>query len=178
MHDRQFKASLLPIMVIIFCILIVGIVAGALALNRQRQAVTVLRVPEDYPTIQAAISAAETADLIQVRAGTYNENLILDRPVILTAETFDAANPANNTTLIEGGGGAAITIPPNLTQMPTVRGFVIRSNNVGIQSNSIFSLPPQIRLTINGVRVAPIAIMFISNPEMMPSTSIAPTGPC
>jgi hypothetical protein len=136
MHDRQFKASLLPIMVIIFCILIVGIVAGALALNRQRQAVTVLRVPEDYPTIQAAINAAEAADIIQVRAGTYNENLILDRPVILTAETFDAANPANNTTLIEGGGGAAITIPPNLTQMPTVRGFVVRSNNVGIQSSS------------------------------------------
>src|SRR6185436_12938447 len=98
MHDRQFKASLLPIMVIIFCILIIGVVAGALALNRQREAVTVLRVPEDYPTIQAAINAAEAADLIQVRAGTYNENIILDRPLTLTAESFDAANPANNIT--------------------------------------------------------------------------------
>ena len=58
MHDRQFKASLLPIMVIIFCILMVGIVAGAFALNRQRQAVTILRVPEEYPTIQSAINAA------------------------------------------------------------------------------------------------------------------------
>jgi hypothetical protein len=138
MHDRQFKASLLPIMVIIFCVLIVGVVAGALALNRQREAVTVLRVPEDYPTIQSAINAAETADIIQVQAGTYNENLIVDRPVTLTAETFDAANPANNTTIIEGGGGATITIPPNLTQMPVVRGFVIRGNNVGVQSSSPF----------------------------------------
>lgn len=138
MDDRQLKASLLPIMVIIFCILIIGVVAGVFALNRQRQAVTVLKVPEDYPTIQAAISAAETADIIQVRAGTYNENLILDRPVTLTAESFDAANPANNTTIIDGGGGATITIPPNLTQMPTVRGFVIRSNNIGVQSSSPF----------------------------------------
>ena len=138
MHERQFKASLLPIMVIIFCILIIGIVAGALALNRQRQAVTVLRVPGDYPTIQSAINAAETADIIEVQAGTFNENVILDRPVTLTAATFDAANPANNTTIIEGGGGAAITIPPNLTQMPIVRGFVIRGNNVGIQSSSPF----------------------------------------
>jgi hypothetical protein len=138
MHDRQFKASLLPIMVIIFCILMVGVVAGVLALNRQRQAVTVLRVPEDYPTIQSAINEAELADIIQVRPGTYTENLIIDRPVTLTAATFDPANPANNSTIIDGGGGAAITIHPNLTQMPVLRGFVIRGSNVGIQSSSPF----------------------------------------
>jgi hypothetical protein len=136
MHERQFKASLLPILVIIFCILMIGVVAGAFALNRQREAVTMLRVPEDYPTIQSAINAAEPADIIQVQAGTYTENLILDRPVTLTAVAFDSANPANNRTILEGGGGATITIPPNLTQMPTVRGFVIRGNNVGIQSSS------------------------------------------
>ena len=138
MPDRQFKASLLPIMVIIFCILMIGIVAGAFALNRQREAVTVLRVPEDYPTIQSAINAAELADIIQVREGSYSENIIIDRPVTLTAETFDAANPANNRTTLNGGGGATITIPPNLTQMPTVRGFVITGNNVGIQTSSPF----------------------------------------
>jgi hypothetical protein len=138
MHDRQFKASLLPIMVIIFCILMIGIVAGVFALNRQRQAVTVLRVPEDYSTIQAAISAAEPVDIIEVGTGTYNENIFLDRPVTLTAQSFDAANPANNTTIINGGGGITITVPPNLTQMPIVRGFVIQSNNVGIQASSPF----------------------------------------
>ena len=137
LQDRQFKASLLPIMVIIFCILIIGVVAGAIALNRQRQAVTVLRVPEDYPTIQSAINAAEPADVIQVGAGTYNENLIIDRPVTLTAAAFDAANPANNTTTIDGGTGAiTITITANLTQLPTIRGFVIRGANMGIQTSS------------------------------------------
>ena len=138
MLDRQFKASLLPIMVIIFCILMIGVVAGALALNRQREAVTVRRVPQEYPTIQSAINAAAQADIIQVQAGTYNENIILDRPVTLTAESFDAANPLHNTTMINGGGGATITIPPNLTQMPVVRGFIITGSNVGIQSSSPF----------------------------------------
>src|SRR5690349_11177088 len=136
MHERQFKASLLPIMVIIVCILIVGVIAGYFAIYRQRQAATVLRVPEEFPTIQAAISAAETADIIQVRAGTYNENLIIDRPVTLTAEVFDSANPANNATIIDGGGGAVVTVTPNLTQMPILRGFVIRSSNVGVQASS------------------------------------------
>ena len=138
MDDRQFKASLLPIMVIIFCILIVGIVAGAFALNRQRNAVNVLRVPEEYATIQAAITAAVAGDVIQVRAGTYAENLLLDRPIVLTAASFDPVNPVNNTAILEGGGGVTITIPPDLTQMPTIRGFVIRSNNIGIQSSSPF----------------------------------------
>ena len=138
MDERQFKASLLPVMVIIFCILIVGIVAGAVVLNRQRNASNVLRVPEDYATIQAAISAAEAGDVIQVQAGTYAENLILDRPIVLTAASFDPVNPANNTAIIEGGGGVAITIPSDLTQMPTIRGFVIRGNNIGIQSSSPF----------------------------------------
>ena len=138
MDDRQFKASLLPILVIIFCILIVGIVAGAFALNRQRNAVNVLRVPEEYATIQAAISAAKAGDVVQVQAGTYNENLILDRGIVVTAASFDPVNPANNTAIIEGGAGVTITIPPNLTQMPTMRGFVIRGNNVGIQASSPF----------------------------------------
>lgn len=136
MHDRQFKASLLPIMVIVFCILMIGVIAGYFAIYRQRQSATVLRVPQDFPNIQAAISAAEPADVIQVRAGTYNENVILDRPVTLTAEVFDPANPANNTTILDGGVGVAVTIPPNLTQMPVVRGFVIRGTNIGIQSSS------------------------------------------
>jgi len=138
MDDRQFKASLLPIMVIIFCILIVGIVAGAFALNRQRNTVNVLRVPEEYATIQAAVSAAEAGDVVQARAGTYTENIILDRAIVLTAASFDPVNPANNTAIIDGGGGVTITIPPNLTQMPTIRGFVIRGNNVGIQASSPF----------------------------------------
>ena len=139
MHERQFKASLLPVMIIIFCILMIGVAAGALVIIRQRQAVTVLNVPEDYVTIQEAINAAEPADIIEVRAGIYRENLLLDRAVTLAAETFDPANPANNTTVIDGGTGAVtITVAPGLTQMPTVRGFVIQGVNIGIQAASPF----------------------------------------
>jgi hypothetical protein len=139
MFDRPINRSLWAIVLIIVCIILIGVGAGVLALNRREQAVTLLRVPDDYPTIQEAINAAQPADIIQVRAGIYNENLVLDEAVSLTAETFDQINPANNTTIINGGAGAAaITIPPNLTQQPTIRGFVIQGGNNGILTSSPF----------------------------------------
>jgi hypothetical protein len=139
MFDRPINRSLWGIVLIIICIILLGVAAGVWALTRREQAVNILRVPQDYATIQEAITAAQPADIIQVQAGTYNENVILDKAVTLTAETFDQVNPANNTTILNGGAGAAtITIPPNLTQLPIIRGFVIQAGNNGIQASSPF----------------------------------------
>ncbi len=139
MCDRPINRSLWTIAAIIVCIILVGVAAGVFALTRREQAVNLITVPDDYATIQEAIHAAEPADIIQVRAGTYNENIVLDKPVLLTAETFDQANPANNTTFINGGSGTAtITIPPNLTQLPSIRGFVVQGGNNGILASSPF----------------------------------------
>jgi hypothetical protein len=137
--DRPINRNLWAIAGVIICIVLIGVAAGVLALNRREQTVNLIKVPDNYPTIQAAVSASKPGDIIQVRAGTYAENVILDRAVTLTAETFDAANPANNQTVIDGGTGTAtITIPANLTQMPIIRGFVIRGGLNGIQSSSPF----------------------------------------
>src|SRR5690242_11022115 len=138
--DRPINRNLWAIVVIIICIVLLGVAAGVLALNRREQSVNLIKVPDNYPNIQAAINAAKPGDIIQVRAGIYTENIILDRAVTLTAETFDAANPADNTTIIDGGAGAAtITIPANLIQMPSIRGFAIRGGLNGIQASSPFT---------------------------------------
>ena len=137
--DRPINRNLWAIALIIVCIVLIGVAAGVLALNRQEQAINLIKVPADYPTIQAAINAAKPGDIIQVGTGIYAENVSLDRAVTLTAVTFDAANPVNNTTVIDGGAGTAtITIAPNLTQMPIVRGFVIQGGLNGIQASSPF----------------------------------------
>jgi hypothetical protein len=137
---RPLNASLGMIVALtVIAALLIVIVVRAFQTARQNEAGALIRVPADFATIQAAIDAANPGDIIQVSAGVYAENLILNKPVSLVAEVFDQINPVNNQTVIDGRGGAAvILIPLDLTQMPTVRGFVIQNGVDGIQASSAF----------------------------------------
>jgi len=126
------------ILTILFALMVV-LSARAIETARQEEGGALIKVPGDYPTIQSAINASRPGDIIQVSTGVYNENLTLDKPVSLVAESFDEINPVNNSTIIDGGGlGTTIFIPPGLTQMPTVRGFVLRNGQDNIQAASPF----------------------------------------
>ena len=57
-----------------------------------------------YCTIQAAIDAANDGDTINVAAGTYNERVIINKPLTLQGENRD-------TTIIDGTGMTAEGIP-------------------------------------------------------------------
>lgn len=138
------RPSFIPILIVfiflaIIAVLAIVISAGATDWMNLFGFNSTIRVPRDYPTIQAAINAAEAGETIQVDPGVYFENLTLTKPVTLVAQTFDGINPANNTTVIDGGSApATILIPSGLTQMPTIRGFVIRNGRNGIQASSPF----------------------------------------
>ncbi len=55
-----------------------------------------VRVPEEKPSIQAAVASARSGDLILVSPGTYNEKVFVDKPGI-TIRGLD-----RNTVILDG----------------------------------------------------------------------------
>jgi len=109
----------------------------------------VIRVPMDYPTIQAAIDAASSGYIINVSSGTYFEHLVIDKPLKLIGED-------KNTTIINGsiitgsiitgsGSGCCVNITADnveisgFTIKKGVRGVCLESSNGSIIDNNIIS---------------------------------------
>jgi PKD repeat protein len=90
-----------------------------------------------YCTIQAAITAAAPGDTINVAAGTYSGNIIIDRSVIILGDPGDSSpGPGSNAPLIDGGSlpGDAFLIANGVSNV-TIQGFEISSftsNDTGI----------------------------------------------
>lgn len=80
-------------------------------------------VPDDFPTIQNAIDYASIGDKIYVRAGTYQGNILVNKPLSLIGE-----NAAS--TIIDGGGTdsgtACISINADNTD---VTGFTLQNSH-------------------------------------------------
>ena len=73
----------------------VAIAASAVAHASPRDGQITLRVPEDHPTISAAIAAANAGDRIKVANGIYREQLLIDKPL-----EIEGTNP--EFTIIDG----------------------------------------------------------------------------
>jgi len=88
------------------------------------QAVTITAGPEgcDHKSVQEAIDEANPGDLIEVRVGTYYENIDLNKP--LTLQGTDVGE--RSAVLDAGGNGPAITISANGA---TVVGFMVTNSS-------------------------------------------------
>ena len=88
-------------------------------------------VPDEYPTIQEAVNAASSGDTVYVRAGAYQENVVIDKTLSLLGES------RHNTIIDVGGKGTGIYAPsaPNLTiaNFQIVHGNKSDSHSHGIQ---------------------------------------------
>lgn len=103
--------------VVIFTLLSLSMLT--LAFNIHLAEAETINVPDDYPTIQGAISHSNEGDIIFVRNGTYSGPIVIDRTLTLQGEHRNAA-------IIDGG-----------TNEPSGSIVLVAANNVKISGFTI-----------------------------------------
>ena len=83
----------------------------------------VIIVPDNYPTIQAAVNASTAGGFIVVRPGTYAEHVSITKALTITGE--------NRATTIVDGGGAGNVFYVNASNV-YISGFTVRNGFYGI----------------------------------------------
>jgi hypothetical protein len=72
-------------------------------------------VPDDYPTIQEAINNANEGDTVFVTNGTYCENVVVNKTIVLTGESSE-------NTVVDGGGvGTVVQVNSDGVTIETAR---------------------------------------------------------
>ncbi|HUO04838.1 MAG TPA: PQQ-binding-like beta-propeller repeat protein [Candidatus Binataceae bacterium] len=91
-------------------------------------ACAIIHVPSEYPTIQAAISAAATCDTVEVEPGTYFETINFSNNITVTS----TGGP--DVTIIDGSrtGAPVVTFPSGTTNAAEISGFTITSRCASI----------------------------------------------
>jgi hypothetical protein len=99
-------------------------------------AASTLSVPADYPTIQLAVSAAQSGDTVLVSPGFYPEDVVISNKRIILVSEFYTTGDTNkiDQTIIDGGGsGATITVSGAGASGTQIIGFTIQNGNDGIR---------------------------------------------
>ena len=91
-------------------------------------------VPDDYPSISAAIGNASAGDTIIVRSGTYFENPIIDKPVTLQGEN------SVDTIVVGTGGYVGASVFTIAADNVKVSGFTITSVNYSTSANYAYGI--------------------------------------
>ena len=120
---------------------VLGLLGAMLAFNGATALATTRKVPTQYPTIQAAVNAANSGDIVKVSAGTYHESQIVI-----------------NKALTVLGAGADETIIDGTTVLPLPEMGLVRITADGNVTLSGFTL--QNAGASGGVRVG----LFASSP--------------
>jgi nitrous oxidase accessory protein len=124
MHQKQAAKKLVALTFIFSMALCV------FSLQTGNAAKTVV-VPDNYPTISAAVANVSAGDTIIVKSGVYHENVVVNKPLTLISETPQAA-------VVIGAGGLSrgqSTVFTLASDQVQILGFRIESLNYSTVSN-------------------------------------------
>jgi hypothetical protein len=96
-----------------------------------------LHVPAQYPTIQAAVNAAVTGDVVLVAPGTYNEQVTIDGKAITVRSTGTASNTKIDRV---NAAGDVFTIRNIATGAVTIQGITVlrtASDAVDVENSTL-----------------------------------------
>lgn len=97
-----------------------------------------IRVPEDQPTIQAGIDAAPDGGIVLISPGLYTENVTIARKSVTLASLFLTTGDEQyiQDTVIDGRGGAVVTVTRTAGPDTRVIGLTIRNGDDGIKARA------------------------------------------
>lgn len=130
---------------------------AAVVLPAQPVHAATINVPGDYATIQAAINAAGASDTIIVAAGTYAENVILNKDITLRSASGSASTiiqPAAGIGIDVQAGGAGCTIGGAINT-----GFTIIGKTFSIQ---LTNAPANVLISYNTISTVGTATQGVS----------------
>ena len=110
----------------VVCVAIAYAIAGS---TRAPVTAAELRVPEGFPTIQTAVDAAKSGDVVLVQAGTYRERVRLKERVTLRSAGTDAPGKLGlaraEATIIDGTGKPETSPGVAMAEGAVLNGFTV-----------------------------------------------------
>lgn len=128
--ERRMELTRKAVSGMMLTLLFIGMLTLTFDIQPAKSEPTTIIVPDDYPTIQAAINHANPRDTVYVRAGTYYEN------VVVTKNGVALVGENRETTVIDGGTDTVVKVMANNT---IITNFTIQNGYAGIYSTSVFN---------------------------------------
>ncbi len=113
-----------PLSIALIALMVLQVFAAVSVYVQPAHAATTIVVPDDYATIGAAVAGASAGDIILVKTGTYNENFVIDKQLIVASQEIGGA-------IIVGAGGLDRGANPVITITADdveLLGFLVRSS--------------------------------------------------